>query len=85
LAQQSSLLGNQVLIHTQTAEDVLYFPKGIGIDRRQGKPCADTTSLVGAPNAGQLNSPGVGFVHLDSHRVNLSQFLYEGRFAVETL
>jgi hypothetical protein len=52
LAQQCNLLIDQLLIYAQTAQDVFYFPKGIWIEWRQGKSCADTTSLVGAPNAG---------------------------------
>jgi hypothetical protein len=52
LAQHCDFLGNQLLIYTQTTEDVFYFPKGIGIERRKGKACANSTSLVGAPNAG---------------------------------
>lgn len=52
LAQHCSLLRNQLLIHTQTAQDVFYFPKGIGIEWRKGESCANSTSLVGAPNAG---------------------------------
>jgi hypothetical protein len=70
LAQQCGFLSNQVLIHAQTAKDILNFPKGIRVERRQGKPCADTTSLVRAANAGQLDSAGCSFVQrdLDSHQ-----------------
>lgn len=52
LAQQNSFLGNQIFIHTETAEDVFYFAECVGIERREGKPFTNTTSLVGGPNAG---------------------------------